>query len=156
MKSIRITNLLIFGVTRFCATALFVSLVALCIPDTTDAATRKGDYLAEVMAMDEEALLAIVPDQTPEVKCPCPKCKTQLGKWTIQKPFQITCPNCRTVYPTDAYPMDKTTTFLNFIAEEIEVPYYFDPQGKPEPGSHLSKGTRYFFNAPIDTQQYHW
>jgi hypothetical protein len=46
--------------------------------------------------------------------------------------------------------------FLNFIGEEIDVAYYFDPEGAPEPGSCLKNGTRYFFNAPIDTQQYHW
>lgn len=111
--------------------------------------------VADVMAMSEKDLLAIVPTNCPDVTCACPKCGTNLGQWTSKKPFEIQCPKCKTVYPNKAYPMDRTQVFLNFIGEKVAVPYHLGPKPKSNP-SGRPHPERYFLNAPIDNKRYGW
>ena len=102
-------------------------------PEVRDA-PRAESRVKDVMAMSEQELLAIVPDQCPDVESACPKCRTYLRtvrkgwKWSPNRPFPIQCPMCATVYPNKDDPMDKTQTFLNFIGEEIAVPYHRGPK----------------------------
>ena len=111
--------------------------------------------VADIMAIREKALLAIVPTNCPDVTCACPKCGTNLGKWTPKKPFEIQCTKCKTVYPNKAYPMDRTQVFLNFIGEEVAVPCHLGPKPKSNP-SGQPHPERYFLNAPIDNKRYGW
>ena len=110
----------------------------------------------DVMAMDEAALLAMVPDQCPMVHCPCPKCREYVKwQWTHTEPDRVACSRCRTVFPNDGHPMDRTASFLNFIGETITVPYHQGPEperwtrGNPEPRRH-------FFGAAVDHEKYNW
>jgi len=85
------------------AVALGAMLAITCIPGTAGAARRRGGSAdgraRDVMAMSEKDLVAIVPDQTPEAKCACPKCKTQLGKWMVTTHGRITARYGRPVDP---------------------------------------------------------
>ncbi len=114
---------------------------------------------ADVMAMDETKLLALVPRQCAGVAVACPKCKahmTELGKrwtWRVSEPDRIECPVCGTVYPNDAYPMDRRATYLNLRGEKITLPCHEgpEPKGCRRDNRHP---TRYHFHAETDSQKF--
>ena len=144
------------GLRLLCAVAVLASTGLLHAAATgvrDDAAAEKR--VAGVMAMSEKDLLAIVPTNCPGVTCACPKCGTNLGKWTPDRPFEIQCTRCKITFPNPAYPMQETQVFLNFIGEKVAVPYHLGPK----PGSNPTRRPhpeRYFLNAPIDDKRYKW
>lgn len=139
---------------------LMVAATPLAIKAAAVAAPRTDSALGKIMALSEERLLAIVPDQSC-VEAACPKCRTYLRsvrkgwKWTMDEPFRIQCPLCETVYPDDACPMDHKKTFLNFRGEEITVPYHLGP--RPE-GEYRGNGhpEHYYFAGAIDSRRFAW
>ncbi len=122
---------------------------------------RAERAVRDVMAMSERELVAIVPDQCPDVEAPCPKCRLYLRTvrkgwaWSPTKPHQVRCPVCGTVYPDPNYPMDRKATFLNFLGEKVTVPYHLGPRPKGDYRGNRHP-ERHFFEAAVDNQQYRW
>jgi len=139
-----------------CATAAVALGVILILASAAQAATPVDRRVKDIMALSEKELLAVVPQQCPDVKCACPKCAEYVRwRWSYKKPFQIQCAKCGTVYPNEQYPMNRTATYLNFIGEKIALPYH---RGRKPKGGFAGRPhpERYFLNAPIDDRRYHW
>lgn len=125
--------------------------------DSASASAEK--QVAGIMAMDEQKLIALVPDQCPDIGVPCPKCKSHMRDmkakwlWRVDEPNQVKCSKCDTIVPNIDYPMDKTCTYLNIRGERITVPYYHGPKpsgdlrGNPHP-------ERYHFDGAIDNAHF--
>ena len=96
-----------------------------------------------VMAMDEEEMLAFVPDRPMMVFCQCPNCwsgtYSGIFSWTVDQPEQMTCKYCGTVYQNEKYPDDRTIEGANAQGEPFSYRYYHSDE----------KGINLFFRAHI-------
>lgn len=93
---------------------------------------RVAEYEAgveRVMRMTEVQLLAFVPQWTYVQYCECPRCYggvegNGVFTWTIERPEEMTCRYCGTVYPNPQYPETETLTGQNMLGETITLPYH--------------------------------
>ena len=85
-----------------------------------------------VMAMNEDRLLAFIPEHTRISYCECPKCYggvegNNIFNWTIERPDELKCRFCGEVaYPSEKYPEDRVLTGKNGLGEEVSLPYYLN------------------------------
>ncbi len=87
--------------------------------------------VARVMAMSEDEMLSYVPDKPVVRFCDCPHCHggsqgDSIFTWTIDRPDQLKCRYCGTVYPDSRYPEDQTLTGKNALGETITYRYHDD------------------------------
>ncbi len=81
------------------------------------------------MAMSEAELLAFVPEWTYVQYCECPNCYggvegNGIFTWTIDRPGEMTCRFCGTVYPNERFPETEILTGQNALGETITLPYH--------------------------------
>jgi len=114
-----------------------------------------GD-LETAMEMSEQRLVSIVPDECPAVDSACPICRTYHNwKWSVQRPFEIVCPQTGTVFPNSKYAMDKKAVMWNYAGEKKTVRYYEGPAPKGVNPRNPHKG-RYYLGGKIDDLRYNW
>lgn len=97
---------------------------------------RAGEYekaVETVMAMSEEEMLSFLPDHAFVRFCECPNCYggvegNSIFTWTIDRPDELTCRFCGTVYPNEKYPETHVMTGYNKLGEEISFPYYLNEE----------------------------
>ncbi|NLJ36439.1 MAG: hypothetical protein GX358_09480 [candidate division WS1 bacterium] len=97
---------------------------------------RAGEYekaVETVMAMSEEEMLSFLPDHAFVRFCECPNCYggvegNSIFTWTIDRPDELTCRFCGTVYPNEKYPETHVMTGHNKLGEEISFPYYLNEE----------------------------
>lgn len=105
-----------------------------------------------VMALDEGAMLAVIPQQSGLYFTDCPNCSAGLqegqfqgGKgapyepWSLAQPETMRCAYCGHQYPSEQYPMTGVLRVRNPRGELQEYPYWAD-----------AKGYRHYFAARID------
>lgn len=85
--------------------------------------------VARAMAMSESELLAFVPEWTYVQYCECPHCYggvegNGIFTWTIDRPAEMTCRFCGTVYPNERFPETEVLTGQNALGETIALPYH--------------------------------
>jgi hypothetical protein len=85
--------------------------------------------VAEVMAMSDEAMLALVPDKSIRSNCDCPNCfggsqGANVFEWSVDRPDELKCRFCDTVYPNEDYPEDQTVSGQNALGETILYTYH--------------------------------
>lgn len=96
--------------------------------------TRASEYetaVETVMAMSEERMLSFMPDYAYVAYCECPNCYggvegSSIFIWTVERPDEMTCRFCGTVYPNAKYPETQVMTGQNKLGEEISFPYYLN------------------------------
>jgi len=67
----------------------------------------------------------------------CPKCKqggeanwSKHWSWTEERPDELVCKHCKTVFPDDQYAQDQRRVYLNPAGEEIEIAFHKAPDGE--------------------------
>jgi hypothetical protein len=135
---------------------------------------RMLQAVAPIMPMSDEALIRLVPRQTPLIKNACPSCRH--GKpydkiwdnsqarmmdfnWDPSNPDQIQCKTCETVYPNKDFPMDHREVFYNMAGEPVEIFSYYDPDKTVYgfPGqTHGRTGRKYYLDGVIDFAKWNW
>jgi hypothetical protein len=98
--------------------------------------TKAADYenaVKTVMAMTEEEMLSFLPEYTYTQMCECPNCYggvegNYIFTWSPERPNEMTCKYCGTVFPNEKYPEQRTLTGQNALGEEISIPYYFNEE----------------------------
>jgi len=85
--------------------------------------------VARAMAMSEDELLSFVPEWTYVQYCECPNCYggvegNGIFTWTIDRPDEMTCRFCKTVYPNERFPETEVLTGQNPLGETITLPYH--------------------------------
>ncbi len=127
---------------RTAATTLFSSSPhPVFKPEITSAgAASLRARLNTLLAMDEPALLALVPAQTGFSSCDCPNCEQgsqgQQLQWSIEQPDTLTCRYCGHQYPSRKYPDDKVLEVKDPLGRVQRYRYYQD-----------KTGLKYFFEA---------
>lgn len=87
------------------------------------------DWVKPAMAMSEDELLAFVPEWTYVQYCECPNCYggvegNGIFTWTSERPNEMTCRFCNTVFPNERFPETETLTGQNLLGETITLPYH--------------------------------
>ncbi|MBU0610610.1 MAG: heparinase II/III-family protein [Armatimonadetes bacterium] len=100
--------------------------------DKTQAAGYEA-AVSRVMAMGEEEMLAFVPDRPFCEFCDCPNCHPGSFPafpltWTIERPAELKCRLCGTVYPNAQFPDDQLMTGRNALGETVSFPFQVDRQ----------------------------
>ncbi|MBM3497628.1 MAG: hypothetical protein FJX74_03050 [Armatimonadetes bacterium] len=121
---------------------------------------RRDAYEAaveRVMAMSEPEVLAFVPQWTLVQYCECPQCYggvegNAVFTWTIDRPDEMTCRFCQTVFPNAEYPETATLTGRNLLGEEITLPCHEGSQdGAPHfLSTHLQLLRRAWLLSQVD------
>ncbi len=106
-------------------------------------ADRLRAAVADVLALDEAALRALVPTQSGFLFVGCPNCRggrqeTQL-QWSLTSPDEVFCGHCRHRYPSPQYPMNQVAEHTAPDGSPVRYPYWAD-----------AKGYRYYFAARAD------
>ena len=101
---------------------------------------RLKKHVAKVMALDEEELLARIPDRSGFIFVGCPNCQggsqeNQLT-WTLDDPEHVRCRYCGMVFPNETYPDTSVLRVTNPVGRTQEYPYWEN-----------ESGYRYFFRA---------
>ncbi len=112
-------------------------------PVSTSDIPRLMNATAYVRGLSEDALIALVPDQSGLRFIDCPNCtgghqENQLI-WKPESPDQIACRYCGHQYPSEVYPATESVTVRNPHGESVQFPYWAD-----------SGGYRHFFSARRD------
>lgn len=85
-----------------------------------------------VMAMSEEEMLAFVPDRPFCRFCYCPNCHAgypgDTFTWSVDRPEELKCLKCGTVYPNDKFPDDQVMTGPNARGESFSYRFQVDQQ----------------------------
>jgi hypothetical protein len=97
---------------------------------------KAADYenaVRTVMAMAEEEMLSFLPEYTYTQFCECPNCYggsqgSGIFTWSVERPDEMTCKYCGTVYPNEKYPEQRTLTGQNALGEEVSIPYHFNEE----------------------------
>ncbi len=89
--------------------------------------------VAHAMAMSDDELLAFVPDKPFAAWCECPKCYggvegNHIFKWTIERPNEMTCKYCGTVFPNAKYPEDHELSGKNALGETVTFKFYLNTE----------------------------
>ncbi|MCA9133366.1 MAG: heparinase II/III family protein, partial [Planctomycetales bacterium] len=100
---------------------------------------------AHVRELSEEALRAMVPQQSGLQYVDCPNCtagnqERQLS-WDPAEPNKVTCDYCGHGYPSEKYPMSESLTVHNPRGELVSFPYWEN-----------AEGYRHFFQARRDDE----
>jgi len=99
--------------------------------------------VARVMAMDVEDMLSYVPNRPMRVFCQCPNCYGgaygNVFSWTVERPDEMTCRYCGTVFPNDSHPDDRTIKGENALGEPFSYRFHHEK----------TKNVRMFFWAHI-------
>lgn len=100
---------------------------------------------AWVRGLSEAELIDLVPKQSGLRFVGCPNCaggrqENQLA-WSPEQPQEVYCRYCKHRYPSEKYPMSAAVTVRNPRGEQVEYPYWADPNGY-----------RYFFEARRDDE----
>ncbi len=87
--------------------------------------------VATVMAMHEDEMLSFVPDRPFVRFCYCPNCHggsqgSDVYEWSVERPDELRCRYCGTVYPSDQFPQNQTITGQNALGETITYCYHQD------------------------------
>lgn len=98
-----------------------------------------GQYeqgLDRVLALSEGELRGYAPQWTYVQYCECPNCYggvegNGIFTWSPDKPDQMTCRYCKTVWPNPKYPETEVLTGKNMLGEDVSLPYYKSPEGVP-------------------------
>lgn len=104
---------------------------------------RLMNATAFVRGLSEEALIALVPEQSGLRFIDCPNCtaghqENQLI-WKPESPDSVACRYCGHQYPSEVYPATESVTVLSPQGKTAKFPYWAD-----------SKGYRHFFAARRD------
>ena len=99
---------------------------------------KESRGVKELMALTDDQVRALIPDQPPTISDLCPVCARKKAPGSIMqsvKPFpvefdpihpdHITCEKCGTVFPNAGFPLKKQT-MQNMLGEEVTVEYYCD------------------------------
>ena len=99
---------------------------------------KESAAVTELMALTDDQVRAIIPDQPPTISDYCPVCARKTPPPTITqgvKPFpvefdplhpnQIRCEKCGTIFPNADFPLKKET-MQNMLGEAVTVQYYTD------------------------------
>ncbi|MCP4250479.1 MAG: hypothetical protein GY778_25835 [bacterium] len=91
--------------------------------------------LGPIMALSEQQVVALVPNQTSVSIGACPNCSggvTEPGRftWAIDAPDRITCRFCKTAYPNRRFPMDRMDTVRNPLGRSVTVRYHQSAGGQ--------------------------
>lgn len=94
-------------------------------------AAEYEDAVKTVMAMTEDEMLRFLPEYSYSAFCECPNCYggvrgSDVFTWTIERPDEMTCRYCGTVFPNDKYPETRLLTGQNALGEQISFPYHFN------------------------------
>jgi hypothetical protein len=94
-------------------------------------ATEYEMAVETVMAMSEDQMLSFMPDYSFVTFCECPNCYggvegNNIFTWTVERPDELACRFCGTVYPNEKYPEMHVMTGYNKLGEEINFPYYLN------------------------------
>ena len=108
-------------------------------------AAKAADYeqaVERVMAMSDDELLAFVPDKPFTAYCECPQCYggvegNQIFTWSIDRPQELKCKFCETVFPNEEYPEDQVLEGQNKLGETIRYQYH---QGQERDVPHFLTG----------------
>ncbi len=127
---------------------------------TVYAAKRGQGRGPDPATMDEKALVAMVPEQTP-IECADPAAGAYLRglkrnwKWSPQDPDKIISPIDGISYPNAKFPMDRKVSFLNYKGEEVERSYWQGPKAKGDLRGNQHP-ERYFFDGAVDKKKFDW
>ncbi len=118
--------------------------------DTRRAAAYEA-AVSRVMAMGEAEMLAFMPDKPITAFCECPKCYggvegNHIFSWTIERPAQMTCKFCGTVFPDAEYLEDQVLTGKNDLEEEVSFRYHLEAK----------RGVKHFLTGNLRRWQRKW
>ena len=85
--------------------------------------------VAPVMVLSEEEMLRYVPPQSPipRRRNYCPACRKGKLVWVGPAEWdKVRCPSCRTVFPNDEFPADKTHAIKTPTKKDVEFHYHRD------------------------------
>lgn len=130
---------------------------------------KESGAVAELMALTDDQLRALMPEQPPTISDLCPVCARNNPPGPIMgpvKPFpvefnplhpdRIQCKKCGTLLPSAGFPL-KQETFRNMLGEEVAVGYYSDDQVTPTIKEKLSnKPHRLYLRGLVDTARKDW
>ena len=131
--------------------------------------TKETDAVKELMALTDDQVRALIPEQPPTIKDLCPVCARAKPPGPIMqsvKPFpvefnplqpnQIKCLKCGTTYPNAAFPL-QNETFQNMLGEDITIGYYTDAQITPTIKEKVSnKPHHLYLRGLVDTARNDW
>jgi len=94
---------------------------------------KKAEYeknVAKIMSMSDEDMLSFLPDWSYTRYCECPNCfggvmGLNVFEWSVDRPNQLKCRYCGTIFPNDKYPENRKITGKNSLGEEISFPFFF-------------------------------
>lgn len=103
--------------------------------------------VADLMAMGEAEMLALVPDRNGMLFCGCPNCKggtqdSQMAWNGPSDPNRVHCQFCDMVFPNEQYPLNQSIDVINRAGEKETWRYHGN--GKPEDQYYFEARARYF------------
>jgi len=111
--------------------------------DAKKESKKESGGVKELMALTDDQVRALIPDQPPTISDLCPVCARKKTPGPIMqsvKPFpvefdplypdHIKCEKCGTVFPNADFPLKKET-MQNMLGETVQVEYYTDAQITP-------------------------
>ncbi len=103
------------------------------------------------MALSEAQWLALVPDKPSRAACDCPNCYggsqgINVFDWSVDRPDEMKCKTCGTVFPNDRFPEDQQLTGKNARGETIVFQYHFNEE----------KNIRHYLSASLAHYRRQW
>ena len=98
-------------------------------------ARRLQERVAEVMALSEPEMLALIPTQSGVwfAGCPVKECLNPQGSnfaWDIRHPGQLRCLTCGGTFPNERYHATKSVTVVPPSGRQTIYPYYEEAGGR--------------------------
>ena len=92
-------------------------------------ATEYQAAVENAMAMSEDEWLAFVPDRPFTAYCECPNCfggveGNGIFSWSIDRPEEMKCRHCDTVFPNERFPEEHVLEGPNLLGETVSFPYH--------------------------------
>lgn len=100
------------------------------VPETMRQSALQAE-VAPLMALSEAELIRLLPARSGIffVKCPVPGCGNPQGSafaWSLERPEQLVCRHCATIFPHVDYPADRTVTVTPPSGRKQTYAYHHD------------------------------
>ncbi|MDP6779768.1 MAG: heparinase II/III family protein, partial [Candidatus Latescibacteria bacterium] len=115
---------------------------------------KTAGYVAAVqraMSMPEQEFLSFIPERPMVAYCECPRCYggvegNSIFTWTIDRPEEMVCRFCNTIFPNADYPEDQELSGVNALGETVTYRYHLKKE----------KNVPHFLSANLDRWRRTW
>ncbi len=104
------------------------------------------ESVAQLMSLDEQAVLSLVSQDNGFAAVRCPECGSRVDQFDLTDLDHVRCSNCKTLFPSPDYPETHAHTGTNLSGEPVEWKYYMKD----------GKGYQYFFSAVLRHARHHY